>query len=63
MGRGGEPVKAVQLGLFTGEPVEAVWVLADNGRWWCARCLKVVQGPKPKRRCSCGWQRREGVPA
>jgi hypothetical protein len=52
-------VKAVQLGLFTGEPVRAEWVLADNGRWWCVRCLKVLPaGPKPRRQCSCGWQRR-----
>jgi hypothetical protein len=50
-------VKAVQLGLFTGEPVAAEWVRTGEGAWRCVRCLRVVD-ERPRRRCSCGWRRR-----
>jgi len=54
---------AVQLGLFTGEPVAAEWQQGPNGQWWCARCLKVSPpGPKPRRRCPCGWTRKTSTP-
>lgn len=45
---------AVQLGLLTGAPVEARWVLGGDGRWTCTRCGRSVESEhRPTRPCSC----------
>ncbi len=46
------PIRASQIGLFTGEPVPAAWV-DEDGRWTCARCGRVVVAERRPRRCGC----------
>lgn len=51
---------AVQLGLLTGAPVEARWVLGGDGRWTCTRCGRSVDSEhKPTRPCTCDTTARQ----
>lgn len=55
-------MSAVQLELFTGEPTAARWQQAEDGWWWCVRCLRdAPPGPKPWR-CRCTRRRRKVAP-
>lgn len=56
----GDKRPAVQLGLLTGAPVEARWVLGSDGRWTCTRCGRSVDSEhKPTRPCSCDTTARQ----